>query len=259
MLKIKRLYLFILKTFLPLLFMTFMICLFIVLMQFIWQHIKDFVGTQEIIRKSGIPFSAPSANLSGKPSPTTAKDVFDDMNGRIPLIIDGGECQAGLESTVISVLNNTPIILRPGVITKEMISSVLNKDISIAKAVTEGIKKDEQVLSPGMKYKHYAPKAQVIILNGSIENFINYVKSHKTNHTYILCFDNEEKLFDIPVITFGLEHDANSQAKNLFSALRKLDNTDAELVFARCPETTGVSLAVYNRLIRSAGFQIIDL
>ena len=213
----------------------------------------------EIIKRSGIPFSAPSANLSGKPSPTNAKDVFEDMNGRIPLIIDGGECQAGLESTVVSVLTKTPTILRPGVITKEMISEVLNKDVSVAKAVTEGVKKDEQVLSPGMKYKHYAPKAQVIILNGTIEKFQAYVNSHKTENTYVLCFENEEHLFDVPVITFGKEHDANSQAKNLFSALRKLDSTSAKIVFARCPDTVGVSLAVYNRLIRSAGFQIINL
>lgn len=214
---------------------------------------------REIIKRSKTPFSAPSANLSGKPSPTTAEDVFEDMNGRIPLIIDGGECQAGLESTVISVLSETPTILRPGIITKEMISSVLNKEVIVAKAVTAGVKKDEQVLSPGMKYKHYAPNAQVVILNGSIDKFVAYVNAHKTKNTYVLCFENESQLFDIPTITFGLENDANSQAKKLFSALRKLDNTNAEIVFARCPETTGVALAVYNRLIRSAGFQIINL
>jgi len=213
----------------------------------------------EIIKRSGIPFSAPSANLSGKPSPTTAQDVFEDMNGRIPLIIDGGECQAGLESTVISVLTETPTILRPGVITKEMIEAVLNKEVVVAKAVIAGVHDGEQVLSPGMKYKHYAPKAQVVILNGTIDKFIDYVNSNKTDKTHVLCFENEQHLFNLPTITFGLEHDANSQAKNLFSALRKLDSTDAELVFARCPETTGVSLAVYNRLIRSAGFQIINL
>ena len=213
----------------------------------------------EIIKRSGTPFSAPSANLSGKPSPTNAQDVFEDMNGRIPLIIDGGECQAGLESTVISVLTETPTILRPGVITKEMISDALNKEVVVAKAVTAGVQNDEQVLSPGMKYKHYAPKAQVVILNGSIEKFVEYVNSNKTNKTYVLCFENEQHLFNLPTITFGLEHDANSQAKNLFSSLRKLDSTNAELVFARCPETTGVALAVYNRLIRSAGFQIINL
>lgn len=214
---------------------------------------------REIIQMSGVPFSAPSANLSGKPSPTTAEDVFEDMNGRIPLIIDGGECQAGLESTVISVLTKTPTILRPGVITKEMISEVLNKDILVANAVTEGVKKDEKVLSPGMKYKHYAPKAEVIILKGSIENFKEYVQSHKTPNTFVLCFENEEALFDVPAISYGTKNDANSQAKHLFSALRKLDNTNAQQVFARCPETSGVALAVYNRLIRSAGFRIIEL
>lgn len=213
----------------------------------------------EIIKISGVPFSAPSANLSGKPSPTTAKDVFEDMNGKIPLIIDGGDCQEGLESTVISVLTESPTILRPGVITKEMISEVLKKDILIASAVTEGVKKDEKVLSPGMKYKHYAPKAQVVILRGSIEKFKEYVALNKTPNTFVLCFENEENLFDVPAISYGTKTDANSQAKHLFSALRKLDSTDAELVFARCPETTGVALAVYNRLIRSAGFQIIEL
>ena len=96
-------------------------------------------------------------------------------------------------------------------------------------------------------------------MNGSIEKFVDYVNSNKTDKTYVLCFENEQHLFNLPTITFGFEHDANSQAKNLFSALRKLDSTDAELVFARCPETTGVALAVYNRLIRSAGFQIINL
>lgn len=214
---------------------------------------------REIISKSGVPFSAPSANLSGKPSPTTAEDVFEDMNGRIPLIIDGGECQAGVESTVISVLDDTPIILRPGVITKEMLENVLNKTVLVAKAVTDGVKKDEKVLSPGMKYKHYAPKAEVTILKGTIDKFIKFVSENKTDKTRVLCFDGEEKLFNIPAISYGSEKDAISQAHKLFSALRKLDETDAETVFARCPETDGVALAVYNRLIRSAGFKIIEL
>lgn len=214
---------------------------------------------REIISKSGVPFSAPSANLSGKPSPTTAEDVFEDMNGRIPLIIDGGECQAGVESTVISVLDDTPIILRPGVITKEMLENVLNKPVLVAKAVTDGVKKDEKVLSPGMKYKHYAPKAEVTILKGNIDKFVKFVSENKNNKTYVLCFDGEENLFDVPAISYGNEKDATSQAHKLFSALRKLDETDAETVFARCPETDGVALAVYNRLIRSAGFKIVEL
>lgn len=213
----------------------------------------------EIIEKSKVPFSAPSANISGKPSPTNATDVFVDMNGRIPLIIDGGECDAGVESTVISTLTDTPIILRPGVITKEMIEKVLGKKVEIAKAVTEGVKKDEKVLSPGMKYKHYAPNADVIILKGSLEKYAKYVNEHKADGTFALCFDDEQQYLDVPAISYGHITSPKEQAHELFTALRELDKQNAKTVYARCPEMTGVSLAVYNRLIRSAGFKIIDL
>lgn len=213
----------------------------------------------EIIEKSKVPFSAPSANISGKPSPTNATDVFVDMNGRIPLIIDGGECDAGVESTVISTLTDTPIILRPGVITKEMIENVLGKKVEIAKAVTEGVKKDEKVLSPGMKYKHYAPNADVIILKGSLEKYTKYVNEHKVDGTFALCFDDEQQYLDVPAISYGHITSPKEQAHELFTALRELDKQNAKIVYARCPEMTGVSLAVYNRLIRSAGFKIIDL
>ncbi len=213
----------------------------------------------EIIEKSKVPFSAPSANISGKPSPTNATDVFVDMNGRIPLIIDGGECDAGVESTVISTLTDTPIILRPGVITKEMIEKVLDKKVEIAKAVTEGVKKDEKVLSPGMKYKHYAPNADVIILKGSLEKYAKYVNKHKVDGTFALCFDDEQQYLDVPAISYGHITSPKEQAHELFTALRELDKQNAKIVYARCPEMTGVSLAVYNRLIRSAGFKIIDL
>lgn len=213
----------------------------------------------EIIEKSKVPFSAPSANISGKPSPTNATDVFVDMNGRIPLIIDGGECDAGVESTVISTLTDTPIILRPGVITKEMIEKVLCKKVEIAKAVTEGVKKDEKVLSPGMKYKHYAPNADVIILKGSLEKYSKYVNEHKADGTFALCFDDEQQYLDVPAISYGHITSPKEQAHELFTALRELDKQNAKIVYARCPEMTGVSLAVYNRLIRSAGFKIIDL
>ena len=213
----------------------------------------------EIIEKSQIPFAAPSANISGKPSPTNAEDVFADMNGKIPLIIDGGESDAGVESTVVSVLEDTPIILRPGVVTKEMMEKVLNKNVKIAKEVTEGVKNDQKVRSPGMKYKHYAPNAEVIILSGNIEKFAKYVKKNETDDTAMLCFEGEEKFFDKVGVTYGKIDDASSQAHSLFSALRKIDKLGAKKVYARCPEMTGVSLAVYNRLIRSAGFKIIEL
>lgn len=213
----------------------------------------------EIIAKSKIPFSAPSANLSGKPSPTNAQDVFADMNGRVPLIIDGGESQAGVESTVVSVLESTPVILRPGVITKEMMEEVLHKQVVVAKEVTEGVKDDSKVRSPGMKYKHYAPNADVTIIKADIEKFVSFVESHKTEGTFVMCYDGEEKLFSVPAISYGQKDDPKTQAHNLFTVLREIDKMGAKIVYARCPETTGVSLAVYNRLIRSAGFKIITL
>lgn len=213
---------------------------------------------REIISRSGVPFSAPSANISGKPSPTSAQDVFYDMNGKIPLIIDGGESDAGVESTVISVLDETPIILRPGIITKENIEKVLNKKIKLAKEVTEGVKKDSIVLSPGMKYKHYAPNAKVTLIKSSLDTFIEFVNKNKFEGTYVMCFDGEEKFMPVQAFSYGKNNDPKSQAHNLFAVLRKFDHKHAKQVFVRCPETTGISLAVYNRLIRSAGFNIIE-
>lgn len=214
---------------------------------------------REIIEISGVPFAAPSANLSGKPSPTTAQDVYNDMYGKIELIIDGGECEAGIESTVVSMLNETPIILRPGIVTKEDIEQVLGKEVLVAKEVTEGVSSDSAVLSPGMKYKHYSPKADVIILKGDLDKFINFLEKNATSEDCAMCFDGEEKLIRIKSLTYGKADDAKSQAHNLFSSLRKCDELNVKRVFARCPETRGVSLAVYNRLIRSAGFKVIEL
>lgn len=214
---------------------------------------------REIIEKSNTPFAAPSANLSGKPSPTNANDVFEDMNGRIPLIIDGGESDAGVESTVISVLDTTPVILRPGIITKEQIEAVLSKDVLIASEVTKGVTDDKKVLSPGMKYKHYSPNAEIIILRGNLTQFAEYVDKHKQENTFALCYDEEQQFLTVPTICYGNANEPETQAHNLFSALRQLDKQNAKIVYARCPEISGVSLAVYNRLIRSAGFKIIDL
>lgn len=214
---------------------------------------------REIINCSGIAFSAPSANISGKPSPTTAADVFADMNGRIPLVIDGGECDAGVESTVISVLENTPIILRPGIITKEDIEKVLNKEVIVAKEVTDGVKADSIIRSPGMKYKHYAPNAKVTVVKGTLENFVKFVTLNKKENTLVMCFDGEEKLMPVSAISYGKIDDPKAQAHNLFAVLREFDKEHAKQVFVRCPETSGISLAVYNRLIRSAGFNIIEV
>jgi len=214
---------------------------------------------RNLITKSGVPFAAPSANVSGKPSPTTAKDVFCDMDGKLPLIIDGGESLAGVESTVVSLLNEKPIILRPGVVTKEDLERVLNCEVLISSAVLEELKEGEKAESPGMKYKHYAPNAEIIILDGDFTAFKNYVENKKQDGTYGLVFDGEGEKLGIPCIEYGKSEDGKSQAHGLFSALRKLDEVGAKKVYARCPIKRGVSLAVYNRLIRSAGFKVIKI
>ncbi len=212
----------------------------------------------EIIKSAGVPLAAPSANLSGSPSPTTAQHVYDDLNGRIPLIIDGGESKVGLESTVITVATETPTLLRPGGITVEQLEAVIGK-INIDKGVTQMLDTNAVVASPGMKYKHYSPKARIIILKGNSNEYINYISLNKDEFTGALCYDTDVNSLTVPYVSLGDEVDYTAQAHNLFTALRQLDEMGLKTVYARCPDTDGVGLAVYNRLIRSAGFEVINL
>ncbi len=207
-----------------------------------------------IIKAAGVPLAAPSANLSGSPSPTNAKYVFDDMNGRIPLIIDGGASKIGVESTVITFATDIPTVLRPGGVTVEEIRDTIGETL-VADAVLHELKEGETAASPGMKYKHYAPNADITILKGSLEKFIEYTNG---KDFFALVFEGEEKHFK-NAVTYGKAHDGLSEANRLFDALRELDEKGAKKVYARCPELAGVGLAVYNRLIRSAGFNIIEL
>lgn len=212
----------------------------------------------EIIKRAGVPLAAPSANLSGSPSPTTAQHVYNDLNGKIPLIIDGGECNVGVESTVITVATEVPTLLRPGGITVEQLESVIGK-INIDKGVTQMLDANAVVSSPGMKYKHYSPKAHIIILKGGKDEYINYINNYKDDNTGALCYNGDIAELNVPYVSLGDEIDYISQAHNLFSALRQLDEMGLKTVYAHCPSTEGVGLAVYNRLIRSAGFEVIDL
>lgn len=211
-----------------------------------------------IIAQSGIPLGAPSANLSGKPSPTSAEDVFADMDGRLPLIIDGGICARGVESTVISVLEDTPVLLRPGFVTKEEMEYVLQKPILVSSAIVDKLPEGEQPRSPGMKYKHYAPKANITIVEGDIDVFAAYVDEHGGDGVWTLCFCGDEERLSAPCITYGREDDPAGQAQRLFSALRELDKNGAQTVYARCPSRDGIGLAVFNRLIRAAAFRLVQ-
>ncbi len=206
-----------------------------------------------IIDACGLPLAAPSANLSGSPSPTNAKYVFDDMNGRIPLIIDGGACEIGVESTVISFAEEPPRLLRPGGVTLEEMTALIG-EIVVDDAVLNKLEEGAIAASPGMKYKHYAPTADITIIKSDFEAFKSLCESEE--NITALCFDGEGEKLSCPFITYGNENDGYSQSARLFDALRELDEMGAKKVYARCPVTKGMGLAVYNRLIRASGFKI---
>ncbi len=209
---------------------------------------------RRIIKASGVPVAAPSANTSGLPSPTRAKHVLDDMNGKIDAIVDGGDCKFGVESTVITLVTDVPTILRPGAVTKEMLEEVIG-EVALSSAVLEGMKDGEIAASPGMKYKHYSPRAKIVIVDADKEQYETFVNTRK--NAFALCFDGDE--ISIPHLSYGSENDDLSQARELFDRLRQLDEMGARKVYARIPAKSGVGMAVYNRLIRAAAFNIIDL
>ena len=214
---------------------------------------------QQVIKASGVAFAAPSANLSGKPSPTNAPDTLADMDGRLPLILDGGESNVGVESTVVAVTGEHPLLLRPGYVTKEQMEAVLGEEVLVSPAILEKLGDGEVARSPGMKYKHYAPKAQVTILRGDFDKYRAFVDANKADGVWALCFDGEGAQLGVPFIEYGKNHDGVTQAHHLFTALRDLDKHGAQVVYARCPEQDGVSMAVYNRLIRAAAFRVVEL
>lgn len=213
---------------------------------------------EALILASGTPIAAPSANLSGSPSPTTAQHVYRDLKGKIPAIIDGGGCEVGLESTVISLAYDTPRLLRPGGITPEQIEAIIGK-IEIDKGVVNQIDNSTKVASPGMKYKHYAPKAKIILIKSNDNKYTEYINTLKGDGVGALCCDEDIKDLTVPYVSLGKRYDYITQAHNLFGALRKLDELNLKVVYAHCPDTNGVGLAVYNRLIRAAGFEVKDL
>lgn len=214
---------------------------------------------QKIIKAAGVPLAAPSANLSGSPSPTTAQHVVNDLNGRIDAVLDGGACDVGLESTVITLATDVPRVLRPGGVTVEQLREVLGK-VDVDDAVVHKLKDGVVASSPGMKYKHYAPKSDVILLKCNDEEYINYVNSKAADGVAALCCDEDIELLNVKTYSLGRRNDYTAHAQNLFDMLRKIDDEGVtKTVYSRLPSASGVGLAVYNRLIRAAGFEVIDL
>ena len=214
--------------------------------------------TRQIIRLAGVPVAAPSANISGKPSTTTAEHVRHDHDGRIDAIVDGGACRVGVESTIVDLTEQRPRLLRPGGIGPEQLLEVLG-DLVVDKAVVGQIDQDEIVKAPGMKYKHYAPQSEVVIVGGSREKAAAYIRSHFEPGDRVLCFEEELPLYEgCNPLSYGQEADVNSLSAGLFAALRELDDPSIHQVYARCPVGGGVAYAVQNRLKKAAAFHIVD-
>ena len=209
---------------------------------------------RQLIIKSGLPLAAPSANTSGSPSPTTANHVISDLDGKIDAVLMGEDCDVGVESTVITLAGEHPVLLRPGGVTLEQLQEIL-PDITVSDAVLNQLKKDENAESPGMKYKHYAPKTETFLVEG--ENFADYV--NQKENAVAVCFMEEEKAITTKKIVYGSFKNPESLAKNLFDVLRSVDNMGAKTVYIHAPTKNGIGLAVYNRLIRAAAFKVIKL
>lgn len=209
-----------------------------------------------VIDACGLPLAAPSANLSGSPSPTNPEDVIRDLSGRVDAILAAGQCTVGVESTVVTFATNPPRLLRPGGITAEQLQALV-PNLVIDKAVLHEPEKGARVASPGMKYKHYAPRANITLFEGNNKSFTAYANRHTECFDHALCFTEDLPGLTLPAFTLGNTADYATQAERLFHELRRLDDRGCTNVLAHAPQKCGLGLAVYNRLIRAAGFKTV--
>ena len=212
-----------------------------------------------LIRNAGVPIAAPSANLSGKPSPTCAAHVVRDMTGRVDMIIDGGACEIGVESTIVKLEDDkgTATLLRPGAITYDALCCVCTH-VQVAAAVAHRLGENERPLSPGMKYKHYAPSSPFVLLAGEDKNVLSFLQeAQKNENCAILCYEDEvPHLAPDKLLPIGPRHDLSLQAHRLFAALRQTDDMNVNIIYGHLPPEEGLGLALYNRMIRAAAHTI---
>lgn len=215
-----------------------------------------------LITKAGVPIAAPSANRSGRPSPTTAQHVLDDLGGRIPLILDGGPCKYGVESTVLS-LAGEPTILRPGAITREMLAALIG-EVRVAESILKPMKEGERAASPGMKYTHYSPNAEVVVVNGAPQSAARrisalYNEAEAEGKTPEIAATEQTKSFykGKRHVVLGNRDEPVTLCANLFSALREMDQR-ADMILAEGIPAQDEGLAYMNRLLRAAGFRVVD-
>lgn len=218
----------------------------------------DHAVTRAIIEKAGVPVAAPSANTSGRPSCTTAEHVREDMWGKIDGIVDGGPCEVGVESTIIDLTVTPPQLLRPGGLPLESLRDALG-EVTVDKAVTQKMNDGEKPRAPGMKYRHYAPKAPVTVVTGGAKASARYLLTHAGEKSGIICFDEFTRLFDGHIVhPLGASGDKRAQAQHVFDALRTFDETNVGEIWAQCPDSKGLGLAIGNRLKKAAGFHVED-
>lgn len=215
---------------------------------------------RELIGAAGVPVAAPSANISGRPSPTCAEHVIEDMMGRADMIICGGSCDIGVESTIVKIDDGELTLLRPGGITVEMLSLV--GEVKLDRAITGKLSDGERPLAPGMKYRHYAPSTKVVLLDGDVHAIHKYVSDiAMAQKVGVLLFDDELPMFvgvGAELLSLG-EHTPEAEAKSLFARLRDVDKYGCDVFYAKLPDKSGIGLALYNRMIKAAGHEIIKL
>lgn len=219
-----------------------------------------------LIRQSGVPIAAPSANASGRPSPTNAKHVWEDMNGKIEMILDGGECSIGLESTIVDVTGEQPEILRPGFITQEMLEHALACAVTVDAAVNHLVDANIHPKAPGMKYRHYAPHAPLTLVEGAQEKVVamigKLVKEEKEAGKKVGVIGTDETLpfYEADkVISIGSRRQAGEIARNLYRVLRVFDDTDVDVIFSESFSGEGLGSAIMNRLNKAAGHHTISV
>ena len=214
--------------------------------------------TRAIIREAGVPVAAPSGNTSGRPSPTSASDMLEDMDGKIDGIVDGGACRVGVESTIIDLTVSPPQLLRPGGLPLEELRQVLG-EVTVDKAVTQQVTEGLRPRAPGMKYRHYAPHAPVTVVTGAPHRSAAYIQAVLREGEGVICFEEFRERFAGRVRQcLGSAGDTAQQAHRVFDALRRFDSTEVTHIYAQCPDDSGLGLAVGNRLKKAAGFHIVD-
>ena len=218
-----------------------------------------------LIELAGVPVAAPSANTSGRPSPTTADHVWQDMNGRIDMIIDGGPVGIGVESTIVDVSSPVPSVLRPGAITMEMLREVLG-EVAVDPAILGPMKEDVKPKAPGMKYRHYAPKAELTLVEttGPVESMVEKVKelAHEKLvqgcQVGIICTDESRSCYaEGTVRSIGARESQESVAHNLYAVLREFDDLKVEYIFSESFSEDHLGQAIMNRLSKAAGYKIV--